>query len=329
MKIILKLLMMIGMVVFYSCSSSQNITVKGTPGTEIYSPANTKLGVIDSAGELKVSVPNGGRFYHYLLSGKVGEGKLVPFALNYKHSGNSKLQNAMILGGADIALGGAIIAGISVGTGEGETGDITAMGLGGMAVGALIGGIGQLLSNMNNGEYEYRYLSYQKTNEDLAFLPIQDTGYKKGVESVSCVVDDTPNRRVKASASVSSDNQTSASKRQIKKDVSKFVSGSYIGTGSLSQKGKIVEEYDLVKVLITRIDNANVLIDVVEGGESFFSSKIRYQVVKKGKNTYVLSLNGVPGASIIIDANGRLTFMHPKVNIEGELYTLNINAEKE
>ena len=93
MKIILKLLMMIGMVVFYSCSSSQNITVKGTPGTEIYSPANTKLGVIDSAGELKVSVPNGGRFYHYLLSGKVGEGKLVPFALNYKHSGNYELQN--------------------------------------------------------------------------------------------------------------------------------------------------------------------------------------------------------------------------------------------
>lgn len=323
MKIILKLLMMIGMVVFYSCSSSQNITVKGTPGTEIYSPANTKLGVIDSAGELKVSVPNGGRFYHYLLSGKVGEGKLVPFALNYKHSGNCELQNAMIYGGGSIALGATVSAGLLV-----EAGGTGAL-IGVTAVGGIIGGIGLYLSNMNNGEYEYRYLSYQKTNEDLAFLPIQDTGYKKGVESVSCVVDDTPNRRVKASASVSSDNQTSASKRQIKKDVSKFVSGSYIGTGSLSQKGKIVEEYDLVKVLITRIDNANVLIDVVEGGESFFSSKIRYQVVKKGKNTYVLSLNGVPGASIIIDANGRLTFMHPKVNIEGELYTLNINAEKE
>lgn len=323
MKIILKLLMMIGMVVFYSCSSSQNITVKGTPGTEIYSPANTKLGVIDSAGELKVSVPNGGRFYHYLLSGKVGEGKLVPFALNYKHSGNCELQNAMIYGGGSIALGATVSAGLLV-----EAGGTGAL-IGVTAVGGIIGGIGLYLSNMNNGEYEYRYLSYQKTNEDLAFLPIQDTGYKKGVESVSCVVDDTPNRRVKASASVSSDNQTSASKRQIKKDVSKFVSGSYIGTGSLSQKGKIVEEYDLVKVLITRIDNANVLIDVVEGGESFFSSKIRYQVVKKGKNTYVLSLNGVPGASIIIDANGRLTFMHPKVNIEGELYTLNINAGKE
>ena len=323
MKIILKLLMMIGMVVLYSCSSSQNITVKGTPGTEIYSPANTKLGVIDSSGELKVSVPNGGRFYHYLLSGKVGEGKLVPFALNYKHSGNCELQNAMIYGGGSIALGATASAGLLV-----EAGGTGAL-IGVTAVGGIIGGIGLYLSNMNNGEYEYRYLSYQKTNEDLAFLPIQDTGYKKGVESVSCVVDDTPNRRVKASASVSSDNQTSASKRQIKKDVSKYVSGSYIGTGSLSQKGKIVEEYDLVKVLITRIDNANVLIDVVEGGESFFSSKIRYQVVKKGKNTYVLSLNGAPGASIIIDKNGRLTFKHPKVNIEGELYTLNINAEKE
>ena len=326
MKIILKLLIMIGMVVFYSCSSTQNITVKGTPGTEIYSPANTKLGVINSEGELKVSVPNGGGFYHYLLSGKVGEGKLVPFALNYKHSGSYELQNAMIYGGAGLALWGALSSALIVA--DGEPGGLICAGV--AAVGGIIGGIGLYLSNKNDGKYyEYRYLSYQKTNEDLAFLPIQDTGYKKGVESVNCVVDDTPNRRVKASASVSSDNQTSASKRQIKKDVSKFVSGSYIGTGSLSQKGKIVEKYDLVKVLITRIDNANVLIDVVEGGESFFNSKIRYQVVKKGKNTYVLSLNGVSGASIIIDKNGRLTFKHPKVNIEGELYTLNINAEKE
>lgn len=96
----------------------------------------------------------------------------------------------------------------------------------------------------------------------------------------------------------------------------------------MALKGKIIEEYSNVKVVVLRIDNNTVNVDVVENGESYFSTKSKYQVKKKGKNTYVLSLNGIPDAFITIDNAGHLTYIHPKVNIDGDIYTLNITATK-
>lgn len=331
MKIVLKLMMMMmGMAVMYSCSSTQDVVVKGTPGTKIYSPTNYELGVVGSEGEVKVKVPMMDNFYAYLLSQKPGDNKKVPFAMNYKHSGNEGGGKAALAGGLTLAtIGlGVVVTAVAVNS---ENPDPDLLLGGGIAVagGMLIGGIGQLFLDRNNWGYEYRYLSYQKTNEDLAFTPIVDTGYSKDDVMSDSPVAAAPSRRAKGATSASSESdQSSTSNRRIKKDLTKSVVGTYIGSGSLLQKGKLVEEYDVVKVLITRVDNANVWIDVVEGGESFFSSKIQCQVTKKGRSTYVLTLKGVPGASITIDNSGTLTFKHPKVNIDGELYTLNITAEQ-
>ena len=96
----------------------------------------------------------------------------------------------------------------------------------------------------------------------------------------------------------------------------------------MAQKGKVIEEYSTMKVVVLRIDNSSVNIDVIENGESYFSTKTKYQVKKKGKNTYVLSLDGISDAFITIDSAGHLTYIHPKVNIDGEIYTLNITANK-
>ena len=91
---------------------------------------------------------------------------------------------------------------------------------------------------------------------------------------------------------------------------------------------RFLSEYSAMKVVVLRIDNYTVNIDVVENGDSYFSSKTKYQVKKKGKNTYVLSLEGISDAFITIDNAGHLTYIHPKVNIDGEIYTLNITANK-
>lgn len=96
----------------------------------------------------------------------------------------------------------------------------------------------------------------------------------------------------------------------------------------LGTKGKVIEEYAKIKVVILRIDNNNVNVDVFENGESYFSKTNKYQVMKKGKNTYVLSLDGISDALITIDNAGHLTYIHPKVNIDGEIYTLNLTTNK-
>ena len=42
-----------------------------------------------------------------------------------------------------------------------------------------------------------------------------------------------------------------------------------------------------------------------------------------------MSLKGIPSAVISIDSKGNLVYYHPKVNIDGEIYTLEINAIKQ
>ena len=121
--------------------------------------------------------------------------------------------------------------------------------------------------------------------------------------------------------------KSTVSKRTLN-DYAKIVSGTYTGAGYLAQKGKVIEEYAKIKVVILRIDNNNVNVDVFENGESYFSKTNKYQVMKKGKNTYVLSLDGISDALITIDNAGHLTYIHPKVNIDGEIYTLNLTANK-
>lgn len=177
---------------------------------------------------------------------------------------------------------------------------------------------------------EYKYLKYQRTNQDFSFLPIKDVGYAKTMLDNGNMVS-TPHISNSANnvntSSTTSRRKSSVSKRTLN-DNAKLVSGSYFGTGYLTQKGKVIEEYAKIKVVILRIDNNNVNVDVFENGESYFSKTNKYQVTKKGKNTYVLSLDGISDALITIDNTGHLTYIHPKVNIDREIYTLNLTANK-
>lgn len=173
-----------------------------------------------------------------------------------------------------------------------------------------------LMSNTQSYDH-YNYIKKQTTNQDFTFAPFVDNGEKKSA-LLTHKVD-----------VISSGAEASSARKRSLNDNAKMVTGIYTGTGHLSQAGNAIEEYASIQVVVTRMDNNNVWIDVVESGESFFSSKTQYQVEKKGRNTYMLSLNGMPDAYITIDNHGTLTYMHPQVKIDGEFYTLNIEAKKE
>lgn len=332
-KTMIFLLVAFCVILLHSCSTSQKVTVQGVPGTEIYSPRMEKLGVIGSNAQASFKISSDD-YFSYLMSKNAGSNELVPFALDYKgHSyiGTHVLKwtGYWITGmGAVLAIaGGAACIG---GDGDEVGGPLLAAGGGAALLGAAIGMPADARSNQTQYEHKYKYLSVQNTNQDFRFAKIIDVGYSKSLHNYSYNETETrtvgrPN--IDGTATTTAKRKTSVSKRTLN-DYGKFVSGTYSGAGYLAQKGKVIEEYPTMKVVVLRIDNSSVNIDVIENGESYFSTKTKYQVKKKGKNTYVLSLDGISDAFITIDSAGHLTYIHPKVNIDGEIYTLNITANK-
>lgn len=318
-------------ILLHSCTTSQKVTVQGTPGTEIYSPTMERLGVVGHNGKVSFKISSDD-YFSYLMSKNAGANELIPFALDYKRHGFIGTQILKWTGYTVVTAGAfsALVGGIACIGGDGDEvgGPFLAAGGGAAALGAIIGMPADMRSNQTQYEHKYKYLSVQETNQDVHFNQIVDVGYRKTKQNYD---NNAPHVSDKAnngsSSSTATRRKSSVSKRTLN-DNAKLVSGSYFGTGYLTQKGKVIEEYAKIKVVILRIDNNNVNVDVFENGESYFSKTNKYQVTKKGKNTYVLSLDGISDALITIDNAGHLTYIHPKVNIDGDIYALNLTANK-
>lgn len=332
MKKLIELLgIVICVILLHSCTTSQKITVQGTPGTEIYSPTMERLGVVGLNGKVSFKISSDD-YFSYLMSKNAGANELIPFALDYKRHSFIGTQILKWTGYTVVTAGAfsALVGGIACIGGDGDEvgGPFLAAGGGAAALGAIIGMPADMRSNQTQYEHKYKYLSVQETNQDVHFNQIVDVGYRKtkqNNDNNAPHVSDIANSG--SSSSTATRRKSSVSKRTLN-DNAKFVSGSYFGTGYLTQKGKVIEEYAKIKVVILRIDKNNVNVDVLENGESYFSKTNKYQVTKKGKNTYILSLDGISDALITIDNAGYLTYIHPKVNIDGEIYTLNLTANK-
>lgn len=331
-KIIGCFLVVFSVIMLQSCTTSQKITVQGIPGTEIYSPTMSKLGVIGSNAQVTFKISSDD-YFSYLMSKNAGSNELIPFALDYKNHSYTGTQVLKYLGYGISATG---VFSCLVGAGTCFNGDFdevgapfAAAGGGAVLLGLAIGGPAGSRSSQTQYEHKYKYLSVQNTNQDLQFTKIIDVGYNKTLQNDDNKVLATPtSEKISSNSSSTVARRKSSVSRRSLTDNAKFVSGTYTGSGYLAQKGKIIEEYSAMKVVVLRIDNNTVSIDVVENGESYFSTKAKYQVKKKGKNTYVLSLKDISDAFITIDNAGHLTYIHPKVNIDGEIYTLNITANK-
>ena len=162
-----------------------------------------------------------------------------------------------------------------------------------------------------------------------------DNGYKKEIGSRTVSMEENvaeSGRKVESARSESSSSvaksRSSKSKRSLT-DLAKQIEGTYLGSGKLLLKDETIENYQNIRVVLKCLDKNTVQVDVYESnGEAYFNESGRYSVKKVDSGKYQLTMNGISSATITIDANKRMVYLHPKVNIDGDLYTLSISAGK-
>lgn len=281
-----------------SCSSTQKITIVGTPGTEILKHDYTKIGDIPSSGQLQLKLKTKNYYCPFLLSHNPETGQYVPFAINYQYK-NYKAKLATEYAFCFVVIGWPMFLNDMM---------KTTMG------------------------YNFKYLDTQKTNDKFAFTAYDNTGERRTVGAAAGVAVPTGGD---AAASMGAEPYSMARPRTSKAvrtlgDYGKAVAGTYRGTGKLRQGDNVIESYTGMTVTLERIGRNTVAVNVVDGnGEPFFGRADTYGIKKGSGQGYSLTLNGIPSATISVDGNGKLVYLHPKVSIEGEIYTLEISASKE
>ena len=309
----------------YSCSTTQTISVKGEPGNEIYLPNGTRIATIENSGEAKVKLSSD-EYYAYLLSHRPGSEHYIPFALDYKHKNYylTYAARAALVPAAFAAPIALTVAAIMGATGN-DSGASTAAAVSLVGLGALGLDIVMILrAEQTQFQHKYKYMPTHNTNEDFKFTPIEDNGVKKHISSTSS--EQSAEMADKNSSNGSNaDNKTSVSKRKIKNKPLSFI-GKYKGTGKLLLKNETIEEYNNIQIVIKETKNF-AEVDVIESGESYFSSKNTYKVENRSDG-YILTHKEIPSATIKIDKKGNIEYNHPKVNIENNIYTLKINGTK-
>lgn len=150
-----------------SCSTTTKITIEGEPGTEIYKNFSEKIGTIDNSGQLQINWPDD-EYIACMLSKAPGTDMKIPFALNYTHRNMLWYNTAkytvstVLIGGTGTTVIGTIVLL------AGGPGSIAAVG--GIVTLVSIAGLPILFMGYQDAyEYQYKYLSTQKTNADLVF----------------------------------------------------------------------------------------------------------------------------------------------------------------
>lgn len=171
---------------------------------------------------------------------------------------------------------------------------------------------------------EYSYDKYQRAAVDgLSPILLRQDPPKDTTNASS-----HSKRRKYSSAGYNTSASTTSKAKTKNRNLSGAVVGTYLCSGKLMIHNATDEEYPSVQIVIDQIDKTHVSVKVIESGESFFESPMEYTVKANGMNGYILTLEGVPDATIEITKPGKITFLHKKVNINGDIYTLSIKGNK-
>lgn len=299
MKNLKLILILFASLIFASCTTYTKVTISGKPNTGIYEAIGESnrpryIGTIANDGYLTVKLSDD-HYYAYLLSRAPGTEKYIPFALDYEHAHkNNEAKHNCTLGFAWGFVWAAPIA--------------FQLAIGGM-----------ILEQVAY-ENEYKYLRYQQTNDDMAFTePVFTSILTNNVVNSNSIASSKSGKKLKGSQS-----------SHILKDDALKLEGTYVGTGSLTKGSVIIEQYPNIKVKIVRKSNSSVSVNVFEAdGSKFFITDSEYTIEANPNGKFKLTMTGIGNATIEIDTSNHLIYLHPRVNIENDIYVLKINATKE
>lgn len=323
------------------CSTNEKFLVQAPTGTKIYTPdnINTPASTITSSDNAKIVVPSD-MYCGYILAQSPGSDIKIPIGLDYKYSTHTGTKVGFYTGcvlvsiglGATVIGGGAMLAASCSGDSDSSDsfGLVTAAGAGLTGVAAAIGGPTSARLCQTAYDYNFSYEDNQriKTPELSSVLlnPNPSKTYK---------LEEKKNYTSRSKASSGNNNQPNKSKssyssnaNRSRSDNARKVEGEYIGDGKLLSGRDIEETYSTIKIILKRIDKSRVSVRIIESDEDYFDGPLVYNI-QNGKNgSFVLRLEKLPEATILITKNGQLTFNHGKVNIENTLYKLEITANK-
>lgn len=316
----------------FSCSSYTTFTVQAPPGTEILTPAKTRLAVANQRGAATIKMSDDD-YYSFLLSHNPNSEDYVPFALDYKKKSylGTTVQE---WGGWVTSVGGALAAVIGLIGGPDDLAPLIASGSGVSLVGLAFGLPANSRNSQTNHEYQYKYLAHQNSNQDIAFTkPVLEVTRPTTPEAPSTgtrvnVPVANQDQPVVAGSSVSAKRIPSSASAKKLKDNASIVEGIYTGTGELTLNKSVIEKYEGISVVIKKSSENVVLVNVVESnGEQFFITDGEYTVKKLSNGTYELRMKEIDSAKITIDTKKNLIYIHPRVNIEGDIYSLSVKAK--
>lgn len=305
-----------------SCTSTTTVTVQTTPGTEILTPRKTRLAVADSNGHATFSIDDD-NYYSLLLSKNPTSDEYIPFALDYKHKvRGSKFVSGL---GGTLFWGGLFVelVGVSMVAADPDLGLPVVLGGAASALISMPFYLGSMFKAQQTAyKHEYQYLENQKANDDL---PIASPKFEKFIISDPVIQHGTIST---SSSSSSGKTLGSSSSKKTLKDAALSVEGDYVGTGSLLQDKTNVESYNGISVTIKKSSKDVVKVNVIEAnGDKFFDTDEEYSVKKLSDGKYELTNKNVKTAKITISGSS-IVYTHPRVNIEGDIYTLSINGNK-
>lgn len=310
------------------CKANEHFEVKAGPDQTIYFPNNLNYQI---KTDTKLDVPS--EFYlGYMVAKDRNTGLDVPFGIDFKKKSRGGTKAAVGVGWTLLSAGTVGVLSGLMATAVGAPDDVT-VGFVGAGAGLALVSMTCLGPMQNMGKLAYKY--------QFTYLPEQHT-YTGNLSSALLhpdpAKDAMPAARKKSAAGQAADvkqvaleqpdNASGTAAKKSRKDYAKNVAGTYTTNGDLLLNGKVDESYVNVDLKIEALDRNMVSVSVIEGGEDFFGEPMAYTVSHLEDGGYLLTLRGLPEATITIAADGAIIYVHPKVLIDGDTYSLRLTGKK-
>lgn len=322
-----------------SCSTQEKLSIQAKPGTRLYSPdrPTSLFATVPDNGKVELRLPSDA-YYGYFLAQEPGSDLVVPFGLDYKNTSVSGSQAAKYTGFAvsAVGVGGCLIGTIAMlaaNSNEDEEstslfGVVAGIGGGVGLAGLGIGSVAGARSGQLSYEYAFTYLSGQKAIQDIPMVPLRRVDPPKNAPEETGKSSAKPRTKAVSGTAAKGDGKAKGSTAKKRSDYAASVKGTYSGKGSLLAGKTVEEEFGDVDIVIERIDKTHVNVTFMENGEEFFESPDTYEVSYK-KGNYILTIPGLPAATITITKKGKLTYRHKSVLLDDATYTLTATAGRD